>query len=317
MANEEVVDDFDTVFGEAAAAAEKQVQEAKPEVKEEATKEPAKEEGKEEPAQEKEQEKEEVKEPDPAADEAVKKAAEEAAAKVNADKRLREEALARVTAENEVRSRQAAEEKAKQEAVEKAAAAKVEAEKATAPYEMTPEEKEADEKFRINFPDEYKATQTLLKQMRREIEAQVYKTQQDVVQRVNKDISPLIETAAERDALAHASAIRTAHSDFDSVIAKYPDWIKTQPAHMQPGYSMIYEQGTTQQVIALVDDMKKSLGVVKSSGAPPAKEKPTPSAAEVAALAPVQSGRATPNQKGAPDKDDFEAAFNEAAAKKD
>ncbi|MBK8772867.1 MAG: hypothetical protein IPM06_20890 [Rhizobiales bacterium] len=60
---------------------------------------------------------------------------------------------------------------------------------------------------------------------------------------------------------AHVAALHAAHSDYDAVIAKAPAWIKTLPSYAQAGAQAVYDRGTTQDVIALVNDFKKATGV--------------------------------------------------------
>ena len=326
MAQAAEVDDFDAAFSDAATTAEKEVQEGvvappaeKPEPKAEEKKETPEPSGGTPPIEKTEEPPAELTDEQKAAKEAEEKAAAEAAAKEAAEQaaeeqRIKAEAFARVEAENQIKAQQEEAARRKKDAEDKAAAEKAEAEKHTAAYVQTEEEKVLEAKFKENFPDEYAATQMMLRRMRQELTAEVYKGQQSVVQQINRDVTPLKENLEKADALAHANAIRAAHSDFDTVIAKFPEWIKQQPAHLQPGLALVYDQGTTEQVISLVADMKKTVVPPSSSGAPPAK--PAPTAAELAALAPVTSGRATPSPRGAPDKDDFDGAFAEAAAAK-
>lgn len=332
MAEAPVVDDFDAAFTEAASAAEKQVQEAvvpKEEPKQEVVKEQPKDEQKQEviePVKKDEQKQEVIKETpkdepkEPTAEEiaakgvADKKAADDALAKEESDKKIRAEAELRVQAEATAKQRIAAEEADKKQKEEAAAKAKKEVEVILAPYEMTDAEKSADAKFKENFPEEYAATQTMINKMRKELEAQVYKANESVVKQINGDVASLKQSAADRSAEEHAKAIRTAHSDFDNVIVKFPEWVKQQPVHLQSAYATIYDAGSTEQVISMVADMKKSLGLVPKD-APVVKTVVTPPKADVDALTPVNSSRVTPNQKGAPDQNDYDGAFAEAAAK--
>ena len=49
------------------------------------------------------------------------------------------------------------------------------------------------------------------------------------------------------------------------MIAKVPDWIKSQPAYLQGAMQAVYDQGDAESVIALVADFKKATGVVTTT----------------------------------------------------
>lgn len=318
-------DDFDAMFGAAAAEAEKTVQEK---VNEPPPEEPAKvEEPKaEEPAVEEKPEappagegEEKTKTPEEVAAEATAaaeaKAAEEAATKKAAEEAaVREQAELRVRVEAEARV--AAETRAKAEADKKAAEEKTakELEASLQPYEMTAEEKAAEEVMKRDFPNEYAVLQARIKQLEQQFNAKVYKTEQGMVQIINGKITPISKTIEDLGAEAHVKAIHQAHSDFDTVVGLIPEWIKKQPSFKQKAYQQAYDEGSTQDVIDLVKDFKEATGRVQTTTPPPPTPKPQASAEEIAAGMPVSSKRSSPSGKGAADPNDYDGAFAEAAA---
>lgn len=126
---------------------------------------------------------------------------------------------------------------------------------------------------------------------------------------------------AEQAQAAHLAKIKDAHKDFDVLVPKIPEWIKTQPAILQPRLQQVYEAGDTQSVIDLFTMYKDSTGMNKPAesaeviAAREAKEEAAKKARDEAqSMTPVKSSRTvTAPRAGAPDPNDFEGAFKEAA----
>jgi hypothetical protein len=193
-----------------------------------------------------------------------------------------------------------------------AQAARQELEASIAPYIPTEDEAAALEQFKREFPSEATAVEARLKSIDREINARVYKAVQKLAEQMEARMAPVESTVATSAIEAHIAALHAAHADYDAVIAKVPAWIKTLPTYAQAGAQAVYDRGTTQDVIALVNDYKRSAGVAAPTPAPAPAPKPTPPDAED--LAPVSSRRAAVTPTGTPDKNDFAAAFAEAVA---
>jgi 2-methylisocitrate lyase-like PEP mutase family enzyme len=152
-----------------------------------------------------------------------------------------------------------------------------------------------------------------LKAVDREINARVYKAVQELFKHVDGRMAPVEQTVTTAAIEQHVAALHAAHSDYDAVITKVPAWIKTLPSYAQAGAQAVFDQGTTQEVIALVNDFKKANNMVAPTAPAPAPvARPTPTGADD--LAPVGSRRVAVTPTGAPDPHDFLAAFNEAAA---
>lgn len=185
-----------------------------------------------------------------------------------------------------------------------------------APYEFSEEEKSALEAMKKDFPSEYKVLAAHLKQVDRDINKRVFTAVQSVLQQVYGDFGPVAASANENSMDRHFAAVRAAHSDYETVVGKVPEWIKTQPPYLQATMQRVYDEGTTQEVIELLASYKAATGTTTppaaSSPAVPAK----PAVKDAADLAPVQEKRSSPVPKGAPDMNDFEGAFAEAAGKK-
>lgn len=212
------------------------------------------------------------------------------------------------------------------------AAALVEA-AALAPYEFSEDEKKFLEKFKTDFPGEYAGMEARMKQMGQSTKAQIHAAVKEVEQRMNAALVPLAAQTEEQARAAHTTAIYTAHADFNDVVVKLPEWIKTQPAYLQPTMQAVYDKGDTQSVIALVSDYKKAAGIVvapaagvtaatgktaaqiatETAAATAAAAAKAQAAVDAAGLLPVSSKSTIPAAQGGTDKNDFDAAFAEAS----
>jgi hypothetical protein len=111
------------------------------------------------------------------------------------------------------------------------------------------------------------------------------------------------KTALEK----HVSEIRTAHADYDQIIASedIQNWILEQPEIIRDAYVKTWDKGTSKDMIRLVADYKqaKGLSVAHKSDAE----------IKLANGETVQTKRTTVSGGNQAGKDDFEGAFEEAA----
>ncbi len=250
-------------------------------------------------------------------DAAAQKALDDKAA---ADKKVADGAAAAVKVEAD---KKAAEKPPEETAEQKKAREDFEA--SIKPYEPTTEEVAALAKFKEDFPNEAAAVEARLKSVDRDINARVYQAVQAVLAHVNGRLTPVETGTAEMTRAAHLDALHRAHADYDAVVTKIPDWIKTQPKLLQPTLQAAYDEGDTQSVMDLVAMYKAGAGITtvgKTAEQIAAEQTALDTAAakkkkadeEAAALAPVGGKRTTTSPRGAPDPNDYDGAFNEAAA---
>jgi hypothetical protein len=317
-------DDWDKAFDAAALEGAEKVQtepvkeEPTPEAKVEPVKEEPKLEAKVEPVKE-EPKVEPVKE-----ETAEEKTAREAAeVKAAADAKVKADADARVTAEAKVRSdaeaKVAAEAKARADADAKTAAEadrKAKAEALSKPYEPTAEEKAALVVLQKEWPEQHAAIEARLKSSAHDVQRQVHAAVQEALKQVGAVVNPLAASVAANDAERHEAGIRGAHADADEVVPLVGEWIKKQPAYLQAAYQKVYDDGSTKEVIDLFTRFKTETGYKVKPAAVVVPPKPGPTAEEIASGAPVGTRRSAPNPKGGVDKDDYDAAFDEATAAK-
>jgi hypothetical protein len=124
-------------------------------------------------------------------------------------------------------------------------------------------------------------------------------------------LSPLLgqygQTAEDR----HVQSIAAAHPDYQTLTPGIVGWVEAQPAFVKNAYKQVLTEGATQDVVDLISTYKAAHGMAASAA--PAPVAPTPAAqAAAAALAPVAARRSDP-PAGAPDLNDFDSAFAEAA----
>ena len=180
------------------------------------------------------------------------------------------------------------------------------------PYKPSAEEEKALEKYRKDFPEEAVAIDALLKSRDRTVNAQIYQAVQAVLKQVGDVLGPVAANTQEMTRERHFTAIRGAHSDYDAVVGKIPDWIKTQPAYLRPAMQQVYDEGSAQDVIELVAGYKASVKPAVAA-APDLKPAPAAKPSDAADLEPVGGRRTAPGLRGTPDPNDFDGAFNEAA----
>lgn len=176
-------------------------------------------------------------------------------------------------------------------------------------------------KFKNEWPDEFPALQALIKA---EAQAIVANSNHQLVTQLDGVLAPLQQSTQKAEVNSHLGAIRAAHPDLDSILDKVPAWIESQPAILRPQFQSIYEKGSAGEVVEMLNMYKASAnpGAAPATPAPaaaqqtpaqPAKPKAPVAPAAVSATAAVPASQRTNQSKGT-DPNDFDAAFNEAAA---
>ncbi len=304
-------DAFDKAFDAAAVEGAKTVQEPKVEAKDEPKTEPKTEvkvEEKKTDDKKVEAVKEETAEEKTAreAAEAKAKADEETKARVDAEVKIRTEADARVQA--------AADAKAKAEADAKVAAEKKAADELAAkPYEPTEAEKAALKKLETEWPEQHAALQAQLNGTNKEIARQVREGLKGLATEVAAVVKPLADQVQADAEAKHVATIVAAHEDAEAIAPKVNDWIATQPSYLKDAYAKVMDAGSAKEIVDLFTRYKTEAGIVKPK-VEVKEEKKGPTAEEIAAGAPVTTRRATPAASGGKNKEDWDGAFDEAAA---
>ena len=171
--------------------------------------------------------------------------------------------------------------------------------------------------FEKDWEDIAPATKVIVGHAVAAMEAKFARTLSQIVGNIYADIEPMAKTYVKTENESFRGTVLKAHEDFDALYPKLDTWIKAQPAYLQTGLLKAYNEGTAEEVIDLVSRYKKDVGVQPQASAPavaqPNSQPAQPAAAAAATLAPVSTKRTTPKPTG-DDPEDYDTAFDEAAA---
>jgi|GEM_PF-6189782 len=184
------------------------------------------------------------------------------------------------------------------------------------------EQRQALEDMKTDMPETYAAVSALVNQA-------LAKSQDPRVSDLQQAIQPLLdqhEKDAERAAKEAEEYNRQHYAKLDEAFGDswkdwrdsgaLNDWVKTLPYQDAVNYQRVMESGTTEEVFDMFDAFQKhydpDAAARRNSGS---RNKPDNRQEDES---PVRSTRPRPDvrKSGGPDKDDFEGAFNEAAASK-
>lgn len=141
--------------------------------------------------------------------------------------------------------------------------------------------------------------------VRERLEAHKDDTSEEAVDE-RPDDHPNQQTEDDESVVAsHFAAIEAKHSDWREHVEKLPAWIETLPGKDALEYARILQAGTAQEVIAMLDAYKSA----QKAASEPNKQTETDDADAMAAVRHRTSGR---RPGGQADKNDFDAAWEEA-----
>lgn len=127
---------------------------------------------------------------------------------------------------------------------------------------------------------------------------------------IGKHFAPVQETVATLSQQTHLQALTSQVSDYEDVRDKVVDWVETQPDYLQVAYQHVITQGTTEQVVDLIQRWRQATGTpLPVAAAKKASDTELPAATKqaAAALAPVSSKRTAVIQTD--DPNDYDGAF--------
>jgi len=169
-----------------------------------------------------------------------------------------------------------------------------------------------------NFPEVTAANAVLS----RVIMARVENMVEQRVNAVLAQIAPIAAVTQNVARNAHEQAILAKHPDAFTTLPQVEAWVDSQPKILKAAYNRVLDNGNTDDIIELYDVFKKDTGSAQTPGSPGAA--PDAAAAKAAAEAAAKEAklkaqegirsRQTTQQSGV-DEDDFQGAFNQAAAK--
>lgn len=96
---------------------------------------------------------------------------------------------------------------------------------------------------------------------------QLWETIDDLQKRVyalSPAVEKLKETEEQRVIRQALKAIKDAHPDFESIIngASLANWIESKPSYKKTIYKQVYDSGTAEDIIDMLNDFKKETGII-------------------------------------------------------
>jgi len=163
------------------------------------------------------------------------------------------------------------------------------------------------------FPD---LAEALSKTIKKVVAQTTVRNIDRTINMLQNTVVPFIQQYQESLLQQHYEAIKSAHPDFEKYVesGELEAWIQQQPERKRKYYQEIYEYGTTDEVIDLIDEFKESLGLgSKPKPKPKSVKKQNKDTRKLDDMEDISSG-ARPVNMGATTapKDDFELAFEEA-----
>lgn len=106
---------------------------------------------------------------------------------------------------------------------------------------------------------------------------QLWETIDDLQKRVyalSPAVEKLKETEEQRVIRQALKAIKDAHPDFESIIngANLANWIESKPSYKKAIYKQVYDSGTAEDIIDMLNDFKKETGIFTAKS--PESKKP-------------------------------------------
>ena len=196
--------------------------------------------------------------------------------------------------------------------------------------ELTPEEKKLLEEYDADFGtvskmEELKRKKDITKtrsEIQKEIEERVQAIKDELLGKIDAQkaaIEPLINSLSGVEEVTHFSTITDKHPDFETFVVdgSLEKWITEKPKYLQPALARVYNTGTAEEVVELLNDFKKENNLTAAS-----LEKGSMSEIEAARTAKEKKKqvlRSVVTRKGPVNvahavAEDFDSAFDEAIA---
>lgn len=160
--------------------------------------------------------------------------------------------------------------------------------------------------FVQEFPDLEKPINTLID---KKVKERVDRIVEEKIKPVQTTVESITATVSDRETKEHLGKITAAHPDWEKIYktGALKTWIDLQPSFIQNALNEIVKSGSTEEIIELFDQYKKSTGRVKPS------QNAEGSQSKVNQLEAVHSTPTTPPRGGQKkDPNDFDAGWDDA-----
>ena len=178
----------------------------------------------------------------------------------------------------------------------------------------TAEESTVLQSVEADFPEIHQALKIHMRLVEAKLAHQYEDKLKALTEEFNTRIAPALNESEQSARSRHETIILTAHPDALAVLPKVDEWVKSKPAFMQPAFDKVLDSGSAHEIVDLLALFKKETGAVAPTIPP--KEEPVATDPEKEQRLMSQEGvrGRTVTKKGGIDTDDFESAFNQAAA---
>lgn len=168
------------------------------------------------------------------------------------------------------------------------------------------------EAFVREFPELQAPLAALVRKEAKALVAEEIGQFKPTVEKMQKSEADRVAAAQKAVVEEHFRTIRNAHKDFDALIEKgtLREWIDTQPPLFQKAFIQVYESGTAEEVIAMVDHMKSDLDLQS-----PSTIKTGDKRDKLRSLMAVRGSAPIVPKETKASKDDYDAAWEEANKK--
>lgn len=171
-----------------------------------------------------------------------------------------------------------------------------------------------DDEVLKEFIEEFPSLERPIKALAMRMAKQVVESELKELKPKFEKIDDLEKTIEEDETAEHFRLIEEAHDDYKEIMksGKLEEWIEAQPSFVKAGLEKVVQEGTAKEVIEMFDTYKESMGLSKPSKTQDQSGKKSKKAKDMMA---VDGSPSKPNTKaGKKDKDDFDAAWDEAMA---
>lgn len=186
------------------------------------------------------------------------------------------------------------------------------------PFEITAEQKEVIKQFEEEWPEQAAGVRAMAAEMEASLKNLMRGAFGEMLQLMQQQIEPVQQSAQQSAVERYRARLAEAHPDYETLRPALVEWVKTLPEATKRAYVEIAQRGSADDMVMLLNTYK-AINNVQAPQAQPGTNGQGQDEADArrrraaGSLAPVKQRRgATPI--AAPDKEDFDSAWQEAVA---
>ena len=174
---------------------------------------------------------------------------------------------------------------------------------------VSAEEQAILDQIEVDFPEVQQAFAVRDRVLAARMEKAFAERMQQVIAQITQQVAPAVSEAHVSAKSRHEATILKEHADAFTIVPQVEEWVKKQPAILQPVYDQVLSGGSAAQVVELLTLFKKDTGAATPPPGPAGDDKEKRLAAQEGVRARHTSA------KSAIDPNDFDGAFDAFAAK--